>query len=373
MRILVLSPYQAHSHKVWADQLVAGFPDIEWHVLSLPARHFTWRIRSNPLSWYLGDALHDVPRPDLLLATSMTDLATVKGLFPGQLAGVPSVVYFHENQFAYPLMPGAVESVEPAMVNLYSALAADRVVFNSHYNRRSFLDGARRFLSRMPDRLPADALARVEARCEVIPVPVREAFFRARRPAADGTPRLVWNHRREYDKGPDTLLAAVSWLADRGVAFHLELAGQRFRRAPGAFAELARRFPDRVRDRGHVDEAGYADFLADGGFVLSTALHDFQGLSVLEAAAAGCVPVVPDRLAYPEWIGERYRYPWQGDPARDGQALGRRLSELLEASPAPQPPALDGLRFTALAGCYRSLFTAAVRKPIPESSSAPSP
>lgn len=360
LRILVLSPYQARSHEVWIDQLVTGFPDIDWRVLTLPARHFTWRIRSNPLSWYLGDALADVRTPDLVLATSMTDLATLKGLFPRRLGGVPSIVYFHENQFAYPVTPGATETVEPVVVNLYSALAADRVVFNSQYNRRTFLAGASRFLSRMPDQLPAGGLQCIADKAEVIPVPVRDGFYRARRRAGFASMRLIWNHRWEHDKGPDRLLAAVSWLVEQGAAFRLELAGQRFRTAPAAFAELTRRFAGHVRDRGYLGESEYFSFLADGGFALSTALHDFQGLSMMEAAAAGCVPVAPDRLAYPEWFSESYRYPSLADPVEEGRALARRLLDLMTADGMPQPPSLDAFRFEALAGRYRALFNAVV-------------
>ena len=42
--------------------------------------------------------------------------------------------------------------------------------------------------------------------------------------------------------------------------------------------------------------------------VLSTALHDFQGLAVLEACAAGCTPLLPDRLVYPEIFTDTFLY-----------------------------------------------------------------
>lgn len=360
MRILVLSPYPAYSHRSWVEQLAHGFADMEWRVLTLPARHFTWRIRSNPLHWTLTQAVSRDWRPDLILATSMTDLATFQGLFRRELGHVPSIVYFHENQFAYPLTPGVTASIEPRMVNLYSALAADRVVFNSAYNRRTFLAGAEDFLARMPDRLPAGGLSRIADKSEVIPVPVGDTFFdRAVEPAAGGPVRLVWNHRWEYDKGPDRLLAAVARLTTEGVEFRLHLAGQRFKSIPGPMQALQTRFGARIVDHGFLDEAVYPDLLARGGLVLSTAIHDFQGLAILEAAAAGCVPVLPDRLVYPEWFDERYLYPSRDDPEEDGFELAGRIVELAGSS-RPPVPNVAAFRLEALAGKYRALLNSMV-------------
>ena len=113
-RVLLLSAYRSDSHAYWADWLRREFDDIDWRALELPGRHFAWRIRGNPLSWL--DAL-PAEKPDRLLATSMVDLATLKGLHPN-LADVPALLYFHENQFAYPLSDDQVRSVEPAMVQV---------------------------------------------------------------------------------------------------------------------------------------------------------------------------------------------------------------------------------------------------------------
>jgi len=359
VRILVLSPYQAYSHRIWVEQLVAGFPAIEWTVITLPARHFSWRIRSNPLQWHLQQSLSQIRQPDIILATSMTDLATFKGIFHHRFGGVPVIAYFHENQFAYPMTPGATDSIEPRMINLYTAMSADRVVFNSSYNRDSFFRGAREFLTRMPDRLPPEGIASIESRTDVIPVPIRDVFFEAARKPRAPPGRLVWNHRWEHDKGPDRLLAAVARLVELGVDFRLELAGQRFRRQPEALSRVTALYPDRVVDRGFMDEREYIRFLGRGGCVLSTAVHDFQGLAVLEAGAAGGVPVAPDRLAYPCWLDPRYLYAGDPDPVSEGRRLADRLAECLSGT-LPPPPELEHLRFDALADRYRRLFNAMV-------------
>ena len=47
--------------------------------------------------------------------------------------------------------------------------------------------------------------------------------------------------------------------------------------------------------------------------MLSTATHEFQGLSVLEAVARGCIPVLPDRQVYPELFDAEYIYDDCGD------------------------------------------------------------
>jgi len=333
-------------------------------VLALPARHFSWRIRGNGLSWAYAE--RDILERgfDLVIATSMVDLATLRGLVPA-LASVPAIAYFHENQFAYPASERQFESIEPQMVNLYTALAAERVVFNSDYNRHSFLDGVAALLAKLPDAVPGGVVDALAGKATVLPVALEAEVFQAPCERASGPLHVIWNHRWEYDKGPDRLLAIIERLLDHGVEFQLSVLGEHFRQVPDAFARLQRRLDtdgNRLRQWGYVDSVDdYRTCLAAGDIVLSTALHDFQGLSMLEAVAAGCLPLVPDRLSYPEWFASEFRYASrieaidsEADSAADAI---ERLALAKAAGELPAAPSVSRLGWPALRPQYAELLS----------------
>ena len=60
------------------------------------------------------------------------------------------------------------------------------------------------------------------------------------------------------------------------------------------------------------DQYDYYRFLLGGDIVVSTALHEFFGMSVIEAVRAGCVPVLPKRLSYLELFDDSFLYE-EGD------------------------------------------------------------
>jgi len=356
LRVLLLSAYDAASHKRWREQLVAMFPDYQWRVLALPPRFFRWRIRGNPLSWLNEPALRE--HWDLVVATSMVDLAPLRSFHP-HLARTPCVLYMHENQFAFPVSRKQKSSAEPQMVNLYSAISADQVVFNSGWNRDSFLDGTRAFLDQMPDGVPDGLIDGLREKARVIPVPIEDRLFVSREtPRNRECPHLLWNHRWEYDKGPDRLLKLLRALDQRAVPFRLSVVGERFRNHPKAFDQIHQQFGERIEQWGFLDSRDdYDRLLRQADIVLSTAMHDFQGLSMLEAMASGCVPFAPDRLAYREYVPENCRYAsYEDDPDREAAAAADRLAELMQQLPAACPP--DDWRASRLAGHYRELFTA---------------
>lgn len=303
MRILLLSAYDADSHKYWRQHLVTNLSEYDWTQLVLPGRYFNWRIRGNSLQWALQEGATLKAGYDLIIATSMVDLSALKGFVP-ELAQVPTLVYFHENQFAYPEGDKGASFLEPKMVNLYTAFCADKLLFNSDYNRQSFLTGVAQLAKQLPEKLPG-LVEHLTAKAQVLPVPIA-----LQNPPVDAcrlaqkVPQLVWNHRWEYDKGPDLLLACMAELKQRQIKVQLHLLGQQFRRIPEALVSLQEQYGDTLGQVGYLESrAEYETLLTQVDYVVSTAEHEFQGLAVGEAIQYGCLPLLPDRLSYPALVG----------------------------------------------------------------------
>jgi len=358
MRILLLSAYDAHSHRRWRQGLVAAFPEWQWTVLTLPPRYFSWRIRGNSLSWAFSER-NTLQQPyDVVVATSMTDLSALKGMVPA-LAATPSLVYCHENQFAFPDRRHALQN-DPKITNLYTLLSADRVLFNSAFNRETFLTGAQALLQQMPDAVPAGVVDSIAAKSGVLPVPLEQHWFGRKSVAANREQQftLVWNHRWEYDKAPERLFGALLKLQAAGADFRVHIIGQQFRRQPPVFAEMYSRMQQYIGEWGMVEsEHDYQLLLQRAHVVLTTALHEFQGLAVLEAVASGCVPLAPDRLAYREYIPADCRYPsFPDDPDAESSAIASHLQSLCtrfgHAEPAAVPD-VENLSWQRLAPAYK--------------------
>ena len=339
------------------------FADWEWTSLILPARHFSWRVRGNPLYWSVAQREQLSEHYDLLIATSMVDLATLRGLVP-ELASIPSLVYFHENQFDYPVQQGHSGSLEAQMVSIYSALAADHVAFNSRYNRDTFLSGIDRLLAKLPDFVPTDIVDSLQARASVVPVPIaleppRSGVSLWPIRSQENRVRIVWLGRFEYDKAPERLLGLLDVLARNQFPIHLAVVGQQFRQRPEAFDTIASLHADSLIHMGYIDErAEYCQLLRESDLVVSTARHEFQGIAVGEAVAAGCTPVVPDRLAYPEFYAPHHRYDsFDDDPHREFEAAAQRVMQLApQGQHADLPAAVEDWSEAALSQLYLQAF-----------------
>ena len=300
MNILALSPYHGGSHKAFLDGWIARSRH-GWTVLDLPPRKWKWRMRHAAVTLAEQVRAASGQQWDAIFCTDMLNLAEFVGLAPPAVQRLPSIAYFHENQLTYPFRFFGERDFHFGFTNMTTALAATQVWFNSAFHRDDFLGALHAALKRMPDHRPLDAVQQIRGKSAIHPPGVDE--FPARTARSPGPLRILWAARWEYDKNPDAFFAALGLLKERGVPFRLSVVGEQFEDTPPVFATARDTF------RAEVDHWGYQptrdDYIAvlqSADVIVSTADHEFFGISVVEAMAAGCYPLLPNRLAYPEVV-----------------------------------------------------------------------
>jgi len=298
LQILAIEPYYGGSHKLFLDGLIRASRH-DWSLLSMPARKWKWRMRGSALSF-----ARQLDRPfDVLFANDFLDLATLVALAPDRLTTVPKAVYFHENQITYPVLHESERDYQYGFTNITTCLAADRVFFNSEFHRREFLQAVEALLKRMPDFVPDSVAEQIAARSAALPLGVDLHSLDVDPPPRNGEALIVWNHRWEYDKNPEDFFAAIGDLADDGLPFRLAVAGESFRQVPVIFDVARRRLSSRIDHFGYLESrADYARLLHSADIAVSTARHEFFGISAIEAIYCGCYPLFPNKLTYPELL-----------------------------------------------------------------------
>jgi glycosyltransferase involved in cell wall biosynthesis len=347
-RLLVLEPYFGGSHRAVLDALLPALEPLGWQadVLTLPARKWKWRMRGAAIT--MADeaaALHGewvVANPggedgrqgadtrwDVIFASTFLNLAEFVALAGDAVRGVPRVVYFHENQLLYPNRHSADWDLQFPLTNITSALAADLCLFNTGWNLDGFLREIPSFLRQFPDHRPKEVAERISAKSQVLAPPFDPAPFDSAPVTRGERCRIVWPHRWEHDKAPEPFFAAVTRLAEEGLDFEVAVAGQSFAETREAFEAAGAALGGRLVHIGAPESrSAYAALLASADVAVSTAENEFFGLSMMEAAYAGCYPLVPDRLSYPGLYPETMRYGAVED-------LASRLRSLIVERPAP--------------------------------------
>jgi glycosyltransferase involved in cell wall biosynthesis len=316
MKIALLSPYHTGSHKAWA----AGYQQHSSHnvrLFTLPGRFWKWRMHGGAVT--LARAyLESCYQANLLVATDMLDLTTFLALTRATTAHLPCALYMHENQLTYPLpRDGSTGPMRRqrgerdqhyVFINFASMLAAGHIYFNSDYHLKTLLSALPGFLHHFPDYQEESTLEALRPQCSVLPVGLAvTSFLPEITSTLDSKPPLIlWNQRWEYDKNPVAFFNALYAAAEEGLPFRLALCGERFRRRPGEFEEAQLRLADRIVHVGFAPPDLYRQLLWEADITISTALHEFFGISILEAIACDTFPILPRRLSYPELIPEAY-------------------------------------------------------------------
>jgi len=353
MNVLALEPWYGGSHQRFLDGLIEhSAHDIR--PVTMPGRFWRWRMEGGgvTLAKKVRSVIEEGFEPDLLFATDMVNVPAVLSLARSRLQDVPVLLYFHENQLTYPLPPDRERERAYAITNYLSALAADRVVFNSQFHFDEFIEALPQLLRDFPDFTNMHTVRDLREKSTVLhlgmDLSAHDAYegVRTTRSLHTTTPPVVlWNQRWEYDKNPSAFFRVMNRLDDAGVPFQLILAGKHFQEQPEEFEQAFERYAERILHYGYAEDfAEYSRLLHRADIVVSTARHEFFGVAVQEAIYCGCHPVLPNRLSYPELIPETHHEPLLHAPIlyESEDHLFDILRDILEGEERPLPP--DTLR-----------------------------
>jgi len=298
MKIAALESWYGGSHKQWIDGLMKH-SSYDFKLFTMKANHWKWRMQGGGLE--LADQFNKKKKKfDMILASSMVDLSLFDSLAKTQ--EIPKVIYFHENQFAYPVSDKDTDKIHTrdqhyAFINLKSALIADKLLFNSNYNQDSFLEGVQDIIKILPDYTDSISLSELEKKSSVIPLGFEYDF----KSSDSSSPVILWNHRFEYDKNPDDFFNLMIDLKEENFDFKLIVLGE----GADKHTLWKERLKDVTLHWGMVDsKKEYLKLLEQATLLPVTSNQDFFGISIIEAISKGSHPLLPNRLAYPELISK---------------------------------------------------------------------
>lgn len=311
LRVLSLQPWYGGSHRQFIDGWTSRSIH-QWTTLGMPDSKWKWRMRHAAIDFarQVNELSSQGETWDIVFCTDMMNAAEFQTLAK-PVRDLPLVVYFHENQFAYPVRGKQQPDHHFLFTNFVSALASNEVWFNSRFNLDSMVRGISSLADTWTELSPAQEIETIKAKSKVVPPPIEilgldmegDLTRKRARVASGGALHLVWAARWEYDKNPEALLKCMELLEQQKVPFRLSVIGQQADSIPSAFNQIHEKFELQIENWGYQESReAYWNVLKDADIFFSTANHEFFGLSVAEAISVGAWPLLPNRLAYPELL-----------------------------------------------------------------------
>ena len=303
MKVLIIEPFFTGSHKAWAE----GYQKHSGHkieILSLPGRFWKWRMHGGAVT--LAKRYHKLNfQPDIILTTDMLNLPVFESLIKPIC---PISIYFHENQFTYPWSPDDEDvklqrDKHYGFINYSSALSANHVYFNSQFHLDSFFAGLEDFLRQFPDYREIQNIDKINNKSSVLHLGLDLHKFDPFKSENndDLAPLILWNHRWEYDKNPESFFEVVQEMFQKGLNFNLVVLGQGFKDELPCFTHARKQLDKHIMQFGYTDSFDeYAKWLWKADILPVTANQDFFGASIMEAVYCNTIPLLPNRLTYPD-------------------------------------------------------------------------
>ena len=276
----------------------------EIKIINLPGRFWKWRMHGGAVT--LAKRYHNLNfHSDLILATDMLNLPVFQSLVKPKC---PVAIYFHENQFTYPWSPNDADvelqrDKHYGFINYSSALSADHVYFNSKFHLDSFFTGLEDFLRQFPDYREIQNIDKIGEKSSVLYLGMdlkKFDEFKIEKSEND-LPLILWNHRWEHDKNPETFFDALIQLSQMGGKFNLAVLGEEFKEELPCFTHARKQLQKHIVQFGYTDSfEEYTKWLWKADILPVTSNQDFFGGSIMEAVYCKTIPLLPRQLTYPE-------------------------------------------------------------------------
>jgi len=307
MKILYIEPYYTGSHQQWIESY-KKYSKHEIDILSLPGKKWKWRIHGGAIS-LANKFLQNNIKYDLIIASDFLNLPVFKALCLNKLGNTKIVTYFHENQITYPWSPNDKDvklnrDLHYAFINYTSSLVSDFNYFNSKYHLNSYLDGLQKYLKKMPDFNNLETIQAIKKKSSVLYLGCDLSKIKSDKKENE-TPVILWNHRWEYDKNPELFFKTLFKIKDKNINFKLVVLGENFNDYPDVFNEAKIKLKNNLLHFGFCETFNeYLEWLRISDILPVTSIQDFFGVSIVEGIYAELLPVLPNRLSYPELMNE---------------------------------------------------------------------
>jgi len=304
LKIAAIETFYGGSHRVFIDGLVQHSRH-KITLVTLPDQHWRCRIKESALE--IIQNVDNLEEFDLIFATSLCNIAELKALVGPTCP--PVVLYVHENQHTYPKSTQQRRDFQVEWIDFMNTVTADLVIYNSNFHRNSYYQELGTFIQEIPHtRLSLEYwIKRAQERSVTLYPGTDTPDNLSKNESINNVPRILWNHRWEYDKQPNLFLNSLIRCIDAGYDFEVILLGETPSASSNKYKNLINQLSERIFHYGFIESRqDYFSLLASADIVVSTAIQENFGLSIVEAVQCGCFPLLPNRLSYPELIPKEY-------------------------------------------------------------------
>ena len=309
MNILYVEPYYSGSHKQWIDSYKKKSRH-EISILSLKGIHWKWRMHGGAIT-LSKKFLADKRQYDLIMVSYMLNLPLFKSLCYQKINKTKIVIYFHENQISYPRSSNDKDikfkrDFHSTFINYTSSLTSDYNLFNSQYHFDDYFNGLEKYLKKMPDNNNLNSIKIIKNKSSVLHIGCNIKKFNIQSNNKNDIPIILWNHRWEHDKDPETFFKILFKVAKKRYKFNLIILGQSYNKYPKCFDLAVKKLKSHIIHSGYCkNKDDYEKWLIKADVLPVTSIQDFFGLSIVEAVSANIYPLLPNRLSYPEILDKK--------------------------------------------------------------------